>query len=292
MSLTAPSTAAEVTSAETVQQVALEAASPFEMRVDQGKEVPEIDVRSALKTGDLGFLHSFTTGSAVDGPGIRLVAWTTACMFRCQYCHNPDTWTLSNGIPVTIDRARDEIRKYATGLIAMRGGFTLSGGEPLMQARFAAKLFAAAKTMRVHTAIETNGYYGNHLSDDELATIDLVILDMKAFSAEQHQRVANMDNAEVLDFCRRLSTLRRPMWFRYVLVPGLTDDRDEIGRVAGFAASLGVVERAEILPFHQMGKYKWDRLGIDYRLEDTDPPSAESVASAINIFRSAGLSAH
>jgi sulfatase maturation enzyme AslB (radical SAM superfamily) len=139
------------------EQVNLEAQSPFEMRVHLGEQVPEMDVRAALKTGDLGFLHSFTTGSAVDGPGIRLVAWTTACMFRCQYCHNPDTWTLSNGIPVPLEKAIEEIRKYAPGLKAMHGGFTLSGGEPLMQDRFAARLFAATKGMGVHTAIETNG---------------------------------------------------------------------------------------------------------------------------------------
>ena len=118
---------------EAIGKTPLEAASPFEMRVDLGKDVPETDVRSALKSGDIGFLHSFTTGSAVDGPGIRLVAWTTSCMFRCQYCHNPDTWTLSNGIPVPIEKAREELRKYAPGLKAMHGGFTLSGGEPLMQ---------------------------------------------------------------------------------------------------------------------------------------------------------------
>src|SRR5690242_2956848 len=121
----------------------LEAKSPFEMRIHLGEGVADMDVRAALKTGDLGFLHSFTTGSAVDGPGIRLVAWTTACMFRCQYCHNPDTWTLKNGIPVPLNRAIDEVRKYSNGLKAMHGGFTLSGGEPLMQDRFAARLLAA-----------------------------------------------------------------------------------------------------------------------------------------------------
>src|SRR5688572_148661 len=189
------------------EQVNLEAKSPFEMRVRLGEHVPDMDVRAALKTGDLGFLHSFTTGSAVDGPGIRLVAWTTACMFRCQYCHNPDTWTLSNGIPVTIERATEQLRKYAPGLKAMKGGFTLSGGEPLMQARFAARLFALAKGMGVHTAIETNGYYGDHLSDSELADIDLVILDMKAFDREQHKRVTGLDNEKVLEFCRRLAAL-------------------------------------------------------------------------------------
>src|SRR5881394_3228389 len=271
--------------------VPLEAKSPFEMRVHLGDEVPDTDVRTALKSGDMGFLHSFTTGSAVDGPGLRLVAWTTACMFRCQYCHNPDTWTLKNGIPVPLNQAIAEVQKYAAGLIAMHGGFTLSGGEPLMQDRFAARLFAAVKNMGVHTAIETNGYYGDRLSDEELASIDLVILDMKAFTLGQHQRVTGMPNSEVVAFCRRLSALKRPMWLRYVLVPGLTDDPDEIGEVAKFGASLGVVERAEVLPFHQMGHYKWERLGLDYQLDTTMSPSNDLVRSTIEIFTAAGLDA-
>ena len=205
-------------------QVNLEAKSPYEMRVHLGDDVPETDVRTALRTGDMGFLHSYTTGSAVDGPGIRVVAWTTACMFRCRYCHNPDTWTLSNGIPVTLERAIDGVRKYAPGLKLMHGGFTLSGGEPLMQHRFAARLLAAVNAMGVHTAIETNGYYGENLSDDEIRNIDLVILDMKAFTRTQHERVTGgMHNEDVLEFCNRLSELKRPMWLRYVLVPGLTD---------------------------------------------------------------------
>lgn len=270
----------------------LEAGSPFELRVDLGKRVPEADVRSAVASGDLGFLHSFTTGSAVDGPGIRLVAWTSLCMFRCKYCHNPDTWTLSNGMPVTVARATEELRKYALGLNAMKGGFTLSGGEPLMQARFAARLFSAAKQIGVHTAIETNGFYGDKLTDSELADIDLVILDMKAFTAAQHTRVtAGIENVQVLEFCRRLAALKRPMWLRYVLVPGLTDCADEIEELAAFTASLGVVERAEILPFHQMGRYKWQKLGLDYTLSATEPPSQEAVDQAVDIFRAAGLRA-
>ena len=274
------------------ETVSLEAKSPFEMRIHLGANVPETDVKSALKTGDLGFLHSFTTGSAVDGPGLRLVAWTTACMFRCQYCHNPDTWTLKNGIPVPLTEAIEEVRRYASGLKAMRGGFTLSGGEPLMQDRFAARLFAAVKQMGVHTAIETNGYYAERLSDEELRNIDLVILDMKAFTRTQHELVTGgMHNEDVLAFCNRLSDLKRPMWIRYVLVPGLTDIPEEMEAVADFGASLGVVERAEILPFHQMGRYKWERLGLNYKLAGTDPPSAEGVARAVAIFRDAGLNA-
>jgi pyruvate formate lyase activating enzyme len=270
----------------------LEGKSPYELRLDQGAEVPELDVHAALMSGDVGFLHSFTTGSAVDGPGMRLVGWTTSCMFRCRFCHNPDTWTLSNGMAVTLEQAADEVRKYANGLKVMRGGFTLSGGEPLMQNRFAARLFAEVKAMGVHTAIETNGFYGHRLSDAELADIDLVILDMKAFHAAQHKRVTGVeDNSKVLDLGRRLSALRRPMWLRYVLVPGLTDDPVEIASLAEFAAELGVVERVEVLPFHQMGRYKWERLGLDYTLAQTTPPEPEEVAFAVELFRVAGLEA-
>jgi len=270
----------------------LEAKSPYEMRVNLGKDVPETDVRSALKTGDMGFLHSYTTGSAVDGPGIRLVAWTTACMFRCRYCHNPDTWTLANGIPVSIDRAIEGVRKYANGLKVMKGGFTLSGGEALMQDRFAVKLLGAVKAMGVHTAIETNGFYAERLSDEELKLIDLVILDMKAFEPEQHERVCGIrDNSPVLAFRRRLAALGRPTWLRYVLVPGLTDDPDEMAKVAAYGASLGVVERAEILPFHQLGAHKWGRLGLDYSLAGAEPPDRESVDRAIGTFSAAGLDA-
>src|SRR5262245_61514411 len=122
----------------------LEAKSPFDLRVNLGRDVPETDVRAALATGDMGFLHSFTTGATVDGPGVRVVAWTSGCMWRCLYCHNPDTWAMSNGVPVTLARATDELRKYRSGLKIMSGGLTLSGGEPLMQHRFAVKLLAAA----------------------------------------------------------------------------------------------------------------------------------------------------
>ena len=280
----------DVTSSVSDHSLVPEGRSPFELRMHDGIGVPESEIRSGIASGDLGFLHSFTTGSTVDGPGVRVVAWTTLCMFRCSYCHNPDTWTLSNGTPVTIGSAVDQLRKYAVGLKVMNGGFTLSGGEPLMQSRFAARLFAAAKELGIHTAIETNGFYGDKLSDKELSDIDLVILDMKAFHPEQHKRVtAGIDNKPVLEFCQRLATLHRPMWFRYVLVPGLTDDDKEIERVAEFAESLGVVQRAEVLPFHQMGRYKWDKLGLDYTLSQTAPPSSAAVARATGIFCATGL---
>ena len=160
-----------------------------------------------------------------------------------------------------------------------------------MQSRFIVKLMTAAKELGVHTAIETNGYYSDRLSDEEIASIDLVILDMKAFTADQHRRVTGLGNSEVLEFGRRLAALKRPMWLRYVLVPGLTGIKEEMEALASYGASLGVVERVEILPFHQLGQYKWQRLGITYELEATQPPTAEEVAKATDIFRAAGLQA-
>ena len=269
----------------------LEARSPFELRVDQSKDVPEADVRTALASGDMGFLHSFTTGSTVDGPGVRVVAWTAGCMWRCLYCHNPDTWTMTNGMPVTVAKATEELRKYRHGLKAMGGGFTLSGGEPLMQHRFAVKLFIAARGMGIHSTLDTNGYYGARLTDDELDLIDLVMLDMKAWDPERHKRVTGMDVAPTLEFARRLGARKKPMWVRYVLVPGLTDDADDIARIAAFAAGLGNVERVDVLPFHQMGRYKWQKLGIPYTLDETPPPSPELVERTLAIFREQGLKA-
>jgi len=267
----------------------LEAKSPFELRVHLGNNVPETDVRSALASGDMGFLHSFTTGSAVDGPGVRLVAWTSGCMFRCLYCHNPDTWTMRNGIPVTLTRATEQLSKYRTGLKVMSGGLTLSGGEPLMQDRFAVKLFRAAQEMGIHTALDTNGYLGDRLTDEELEAVNLVLLDIKTWNPERHQRLTGNDNGPVLDFARRLALRKRPVWLRFVLVPGLTDDLEDIAQIARFTAGLGNVERVDVLPFHQMGKYKWKELGINYELAETKPPSTELVEKACAEFKAVGL---
>ncbi|HKE85949.1 MAG TPA: pyruvate formate-lyase-activating protein [Vicinamibacterales bacterium] len=275
----------------TVDYRPLEAKSPYELRVDLAKHVPESEVRIALATGDMGFLHSFTTGSTVDGPGVRVVAWTAGCMWRCLYCHNPDTWTMTNGIPVTIANATAELRKYRHGLKIMSGGLTISGGEPLMQHRFVVKLFTAAKQMGVHTALDSNGYYGDRLSDEDLEAIDLVLLDLKAWDPERHRKLTGMDNGPTHAFARRLAARQLPIWVRFVLVPGLTDDLDDIANLAGFAAGLGNVQRVDVLPFHQMGRFKWKELGIPYTLEGTRPPTADLVERTCGVFRAAGLNA-
>jgi pyruvate formate lyase activating enzyme len=277
---------------ETVRAVSLEAKSPFELRVNQSRDVPDFTMKRALATGDVGFLHSFTTGSAVDGPGVRVVAWTAGCQWRCLYCHNPDTWNMRNGTPVTLERAVEVLGRYRHGLKIMSGGFTLSGGEPLMQDRFAVRLFAAAREMGIHTALDTNGHLGERVADDELKQIDLVLLDIKCRDPELHRRLTGKDVTPTLDFARRLAKRGRPVWVRYVVVPGLTDDAEEVARVARFASSLGNVERVDVLPFHQLGQFKWKQLGLDYALADVEPPARETVERVRGQFRAEALEAY
>ena len=267
----------------------LEASSPFELRVNQSTGVSESVVRAALRTGDMGFIHSFTTGSTVDGPGVRVVGWTAGCHWRCLYCHNPDTWNMINGMPVTLAQAIEELRKYRHGLKIMGGGFTLTGGEPLMQDRFAVRLFSALKELGIHTALNTNGNFGERLSDEELDAIDLVILDIKTWDPEAHRRLTGKEVGPTLDFAIRLAALKKPLWTRFVLVPGLTDNETDISQIAAFTAGLGNVERVDVLPFHQMGRYKWKQLKIDYTLEHVDPPGNELVERTCDQFRAAGL---
>jgi pyruvate formate lyase activating enzyme len=199
---------------------------------------------------------------------------------------------MMNGMPVTLARAIEEIRKYRQGLKVMGGGFTLSGGEPLMQDRFAVRLFTAAKAIGIHTALDTNGNLGERLSDDELDQIDLVLLDIKTWDPERHRSLTGKDVAPTLDFARRLARRKRPIWLRFVLVPGLTDDRENVEPIAKFAAGLGNVERVDVLPFHQMGRFKWKELGLDYTLSNVLPPTMEQVEVACEQFRAVGLKAY
>jgi pyruvate formate lyase activating enzyme len=199
---------------------------------------------------------------------------------------------MMNGIPVTLERATEELAKYRQGLSIMGGGFTLSGGEPLMQDRFAVKLFTAAKKMGVHTALDTNGHLGSRLSDAELEQVDLVLLDIKTWDPARHHELTGKEVGPTLEFARRLAARRRPIYLRYVLVPGLTDDRVDIGHTAQFAAELGNVLRVDVLPFHQMGRYKWRELGIHYTLDNTEPPTPELVERVCDQFRTVGLKAY
>jgi pyruvate formate lyase activating enzyme len=174
----------------------------------------------------------------------------------------------------------------------MSGGFTLSGGEPLMQDRFAVKLLAAAHKMGIHSALDTNGSLGDRLSDTELENIDLVLLDIKSWNAKCHYRLTKAEIDPVLEFARRLAALQKPIWLRFVLVPGLTDNVEEISQIAKFAAKLGNVERVDVLPFHQLGRFKWKELKLNYVLDDVLVPTKQAVAEACEQFRAEGLNAY
>ena len=273
------------------EQPPLEATSPFELRVNLGKEVPESDVRSALASGDMGFLHSFTTGSTVDGPGVRVVAWTAGCMWRCLYCHNPDTWHLKDGTRVSFERAKTALQAYAAPLRAMEGGLTISGGEPLVQVHFTKRLFAAAKGMGLHTALDTSGFLGARADDEYLRQVDLVLLDIKSWDPETYRRAVGQDIRPTIQFAERLAALGKPVWVRFVLVPGLTDDPANVEGIARFVAPMRNVEWVEVLPFHQMGTFKWKAMGLNYELSDTQSPSPDLVARVIGQFQDAGCRA-
>lgn len=263
--------------------------SRFELRQIDNQQVDDDDAYRLSREGRWGFIHSEETGSAVDGPGMRVVFWTTGCEFRCTYCHNPDTWKMKNGQLVCVDDVLDELRKYGDFLRIAGGGVTISGGEPLVQDRFVMNILRGANAMQLHTALDTNGFLGDRLSDEELDEIDLFLLDIKSWDPATHQRVTGQPVEPVLAFARRLAKRRRPTWLRFVLVPGETDAHDNVEGVARFAASLGNIERADILPFHQLGKFKWEQMGMRYELADTPAPTPEQVEQARKIFRDAGL---
>jgi len=237
----------------------------------------------------IGYVHSWEVGSTVDGPGIRFVAFLTGCFVRCQYCHNPDTWHKHNGRPVTVAQAMHEIAKYAQVLKISHGGITLSGGEPMVQHDFMMQIFHRCKLLGLHTCIDTAGRIGDRMTDEELMDIDLNILDIKSGDPAIYEKVTRHPLQPTLDYARRLSALGRPMWVRFVLVPGLTDDYDNVEKLADICAGLKTLERVEILRFHQMGREKWHKLGLKYELENVEPPEPELTERVREQFRRRGL---
>lgn len=240
----------------------------------------------------IGFVHSYEVGSTVDGPGLRFVMFTSGCLLRCQYCHNPDTWHKRNGHQVTLGRVMEEIGKYAKVLKVSKGGVTISGGEPMVQRPFVTRVFRRCKELGLHTCLDTAGRLGEKMTDAEIMDIDLHLLDIKSGDPETYRKITNQPLQPTLDYARRLSDLGRPMWVRYVLVPGLSDAVDNVEKVAAFCATLESLQRVEILRFHQMGRDKWHELGLAYPLENVETPSPELTERVRNQFRSRGLTVY
>jgi pyruvate formate lyase activating enzyme len=237
----------------------------------------------------VGYLHSIEVGSTVDGPGLRMTIFLTGCTLRCQYCHNPDTWHKHNGRRITLKELMQEIGKYEHVLQVSKGGITISGGEPAVQNEFTTSIFRRCKALGLHTCMDTSGRLGERITDAQLMDIDLHLLDVKSGDPETYRRVTEHPLQPTLDYARRLSDLRRPVWGRFVLVPGLTDDFDNVEKVADVFAGIQSLERVEVLRFHQMGMDKWEKLGIHYPLAETEPPTNELAERVREQFRSRGL---
>lgn len=264
--------------------------SRYDLRADQSPHAPETEGFEGPQETH-GWVHSYETGSTVDGPGVRVMLFMSGCFLRCRYCHNPDTWKLKDGTRVELAHAVRRLRDFAPALRAMGGGLTISGGEPLVQTGFTRSLFAAAKGMGLHTALDTSGFLGHRADDDYLKNVDLVLLDIKSGDPDTYRHVTGVEQAPTLRFAERLNGMGKPVWVRFVLVPGLTDAPDNIRKVAEFVAPMANVEWVEVLPFHQMGGFKWKALGLDYTLADTPVPTSAQVQAALEIFRAAGCRA-
>jgi pyruvate formate lyase activating enzyme len=269
----------------------IEAGSRHDLHVGMSPDAPdEADFIDSGK-GTFGYVHSYESSSRYDGPGLRMVLFLSGCLLRCSYCHNPDTWHLKDGTYVSARLVIDRLGQFATALRSLNGGLTVSGGEPMVQAAFTQRILAAAKRMDLHTAIETSGFLGDRVDDEFLSCLDLVLLDIKSGDPETYRVATGRDLAPTLRFAQRLAASGKPVWVRFTLVPGLTDDPDNVAKVARFVAPMKNVEWVEVQPFHQLGAFKWKAMDLDYKHANTEPASPDLVRRVIEQFRSAGCRA-
>lgn len=233
----------------------------------------------------IGHIHSTESFGAADGPGVRFIVFMQGCHMRCRYCHNPDTWKMDGGDEVT----SDEILKRALRFKpywGKDGGITISGGEPLLQIDFVIELFKKAKELGINTCIDTAG---NPFTKEEpffskfeelMKYTDLLLLDLKEINPTRHKDLTGFDNSNIIEMAKYLSEINKPVWIRHVLVPEHSDFDEDLDALGDFIDTLSNVDRVEILPYHTLGKFKWENLGIPYTLESISPPSAERIENA------------
>jgi pyruvate formate lyase activating enzyme len=269
----------------------LEAGSRYDLRVGISPDAPDESELKDDRQGAFGYVHSYETSSRYDGPGLRAVLFVSGCLLRCTYCHNPDTWHLKDGTYVSAKQVIDRLGQFASALRALDGGLTISGGEVLVQLAFTKRILAGAKEMGLHTAIETSGFLGDRVDEAYLRVLDLVLLDIKSSDPDTYKTVTGRDLAPTLRFAERLAKLNKPVWVRFTLVPGLTDDPANVDGIAKFVAPMKNVEWVEVQPFHKMGEFKWKAMNLEYKHANTPPPTPELVNRVIEQFRAAGCRA-
>ncbi len=236
-----------------------------------------------------GFIHSIESFGSVDGPGVRFLIFLQGCPMRCRYCHNPDTWAFGQGQEMYVDELLDKAERYRS-YWGDKGGITVSGGEPLMQTDFLIELFTEAHKRGINTCIDTSAQPFNRNGswfgkfEQLMKVTDTVLLDIKHIRSDEHKSLTGHDNANVLDCARYLSEIGKPVWIRHVLVPGITDNDEYLKELSSFISELDNIRRIDVLPYHSLGTFKYEKLGLDYTLNDTKAPSAERVGNAERIL--------
>jgi pyruvate formate lyase activating enzyme len=266
----------------------IESGSRHDLRVGVSPDAPDEDQFKDDGEGAFGYAHSYETSSRYDGPGLRVVLFLSGCLLRCTYCHNPDTWHLKDGTYVSAQQVLDRLGSFASALRALDGGLTISGGEPMVQLAFTKRILAGAKKMGLHTAIETSGFLGDRADESFLSVLDLVLLDIKSSDPATYKKVTARDLAPTLRFAERLAKMNKPVWVRFTLVPGHTDDPANVEGIAKFVAPMKNVEWVEIQPFHQLGAFKWKAMNLEYKHVDTQRPTPELMNRVFEQFRAAG----
>ena len=235
----------------------------------------------------IGHIHSTESFGAADGPGVRFIVFMQGCHMRCRYCHNPDTWKMDGGDEVTADEILKRALRFKP-YWGKDGGITISGGEPLLQIEFVIELFKKAKELGINTCIDTAG---NPFTKEEpffskfeelMKYTDLLLLDLKEINPARHKDLTGFDNSNIIEMAKYLSEINKPVWIRHVLVPEHSDFDEDLDALGDFIDTLSNVDRVEILPYHTLGKFKWENLGIPYSLESISPPSAERIENAKN----------
>ena len=268
----------------------LESGSRHDLRVGLSPDAPEED-KLKDEEGAFGYCHSYETSSRYDGPGLRAVLFVSGCLLRCSYCHNPDTWHLKDGSYMSIEQVLNRLGDFAPSLVSLGGGLTISGGEPMVQLAFTRRIFKGAKEMGLHTAIETSGFLGDRADESYLSRIDLVLLDVKSSNPDTYRRVTGRDLAPTLRFAERLASMGKPVWVRFTLVPGATDDPANVAGIAKFVGPMKNVEWVEVQPFHKMGEFKWKAMNLEYKHANTPTPAPDLHKRVIEQFRAAGCRA-
>ena len=234
-------------------------------------------------------IHSVESFGSVDGPGIRFVIFLKGCAMRCQYCHNPDTWDRAGGNLRSVDEVLAQALRYRS-YWGEKGGITVSGGEALLQIRSLTELFRKAKALGINTCLDTSAQpfsrdTTNFSAFEVLMNYtDLILLDIKHIDSNAHKQLTGWKNENILDCARYLSDIKKPVWIRHVLVPGINDDDDSLHKLRKFLDSLGNIERVEVLPYHDLGVYKWEQLGLPYALSEVKPPTEENLLHARKIL--------